>query len=85
MKRTFLAVAPDGTVFSRKSDHDYTHAVLCELNDTDRKESCRVYGSLSFNSSLALAGKSKQKYDGWIMKCTDKPWKRVFVVEVTQA
>lgn len=58
-KRTFTATAPDGTIHTRKSAHDYTHAVLVTLKGETR------FGAYRFSASQALADKAAREIRAW--------------------
>lgn len=65
MKTTFVAVAPDGTRITRKSNTAYTHAMVAENVNG-------VYAA-SFHTSRALAERAAENYRKVNMRWTGKP------------
>jgi hypothetical protein len=63
MKTTYTATAPDGTIFTRKSDHDYPYAVLVYGQNwyTERNGLPDRWFQHSFNSRYDLARKASDE------------------------
>ncbi len=57
MKRCYVATAPDGREFERRTERTYTHAVICHVPAENR------WGIVSFAGSARLAAEAADRWN----------------------
>lgn len=79
-KTTFIATAPDGTEFTRKTSRIYTHAVLVFVGDNATTGKPGHWGYLSFNSREELALAEANRWTGHTIFADGDVFEKVIVV-----